>query len=119
MARWRQAVGAYGEQLAAQHLAAVGMVVLDRNWRCRRGEIDIVARDGDALVFCEVKTRRGEAYGPPAAAVVATKARRLRQLAALWLQAHPVRPDEVRFDVISIRPGPRGEPDVEHLRSAF
>jgi putative endonuclease len=119
MTKAGQAVGAYGERLAAQHLTDAGMVLLDRNWRCRLGEIDIVARDGGTLVFCEVKTRRGEGYGPPAAAVVATKARRLRQLAALWLKDHSVRPDEIRFDVVSVLPQPRGGARVEHLRGAF
>jgi putative endonuclease len=119
MTRVRQAVGAYGERLAARHLTAAGMVLLDRNWRCRLGEIDIVARDGDAVVFCEVKTRRGSGYGPPVEAVVAAKARRLRQLAAQWLELHGVRPREVRFDVVSVVPRADADPLVEHLRAAF
>jgi putative endonuclease len=119
MTKARQAVGAYGERRAVEHLIDAGMVLLDRNWRCRQGEIDIVARDGDVLVFCEVKTRRGDGYGTPAEAVVATKARRLRRLAAQWLADHPVRPAEVRFDVISVLPQRRGPARVEHTRGAF
>lgn len=119
MTKATRAVGAYGEGLAAQHLTEAGMVLLARNWRCRIGEIDIVARDGDVVVFCEVKTRRGAGYGPPAEAVVASKARRLRQLGAQWLKDHGVRPDEVRFDVVSVLPQPGGGARVEHLRGAF
>jgi putative endonuclease len=119
MTNARRAVGAYGERLAARYLTDAGLVILDRNWRCRHGEIDIVARDGDAVVFCEVKTRRGDAFGEPADAVVAAKVRRLRRLAAQWLSATGARPGEVRFDVVSVLPQRRGAARVEHLRNAF
>jgi putative endonuclease len=119
MTNARQAVGAYGERRAVEHLIDGGMVLLDRNWRCRHGEIDIVARDGDVIVFCEVKTRRGDGFGTPAEAIVASKASRLRRLAALWLEDHPVRPAEVRFDVVSVLPQRRGPALVEHTRGAF
>ncbi len=115
----RQAVGAYGERIAEQHLAADGLVVLARNWRCRDGEIDLILRDGDDVVFCEVKTRRGTRYGTPAEAVVGRKSRRLRRLAARWLAETRVRPREVRFDVVCVLPQPRGAARVEHLRGAF
>jgi putative endonuclease len=114
-----QAVGAYGERLAARHLAESGLVLLDRNWRTRAGEIDIIARDGDVLVFCEVKTRRGVAFGEPAEAVDARKVARLRKLAAQWLAQAPVRPREVRFDVVSVLSPRRGAPTVDHLKGAF
>jgi putative endonuclease len=119
MANATQAVGAYGERLAARHLMDTGMAILDRNWRCRDGEIDIIARDGDVLVFCEVKTRRGGGFGPPAEAVRPAKRRRLRRLAAQWLADTGVRPAEVRFDVLSVVPQPRGSALVEHVRGAF
>ena len=115
----RQAVGAYGERIAEQHLTAQGLVVIARNWRCAEGEIDLILRDGDDVVFCEVKTRRGTLYGTPAEAVVGTKARRLRRLAARWLADTRVRPREVRFDVVAVQPQPRGAARVEHLRGAF
>jgi putative endonuclease len=115
----RQAVGAYGERVAEQHLTAQGLVVIARNWRCPEGEIDLILRDGDDVVFCEVKTRRGTLYGTPAEAVVGAKARRLRRLAARWLAATRVRPREVRFDVVAVLPQPRGAARVEHLRGAF
>lgn len=84
----RGALGRYGEELAARLLTDAGMAVVERNWRCRAGEIDIVARDGDALVVCEVKTRRSVVYQHPMAAITPTKAERLRRLAELWLDAH-------------------------------
>lgn len=115
----RQAVGAYGERLALRHLVEAGLVVLDRNWRTPTGEIDIIAREGDVLVFCEVKTRRGTAFGTPAEAVVPSKAARLRRLAAQWLARARVRPREVRFDVVEVVSPPRGAPRVTHIRDAF
>lgn len=85
----RGALGRYGETLAARRLTQAGMTVLARNWRCgRTGEIDIVARDGDALVVCEVKTRRADSFQHPMAAITPAKASRLRGLAERWLQEH-------------------------------
>lgn len=117
--RAKDAVGAYGERVAARHLTEAGMVVLDRNWRGDAGELDIVARDGAALVFCEVKTRRGDTFGTPAEAVISDKQRRIRRLALEWLQASGFHPPEIRFDVVSIRPQPSGPAIVEHLRGVF
>ena len=73
MANANQRVGKFGEWLAAEHLVDSGMRLVARNWRCPLGEIDIIAQDGDTVVFCEVKTRRGTRYGTPAAAVVQAK----------------------------------------------
>jgi putative endonuclease len=115
----RMAVGAYGERLAAAHLVKQGMAILDRNWRCPAGEIDIIARDGGTLVFVEVKTRRTESFGFPAEAVVGRKVRRLRQLAARWLMLSGTHPSEVRFDIVSIMPRHRGAARIHHLRGAF
>ncbi len=112
----RNAVGAWGEQLAATHLVEQDMVILDRNWRCDLGELDLVARDGNALVVCEVKTRRGAAFGSPLEAVTRQKAARLRRLAMRWLDEHPVSPLEVRIDVIGIVVSPGSAPGIEHLR---
>jgi putative endonuclease len=112
----RQALGDFGEAIAARHLAQQGMVLLDRNWRCDQGEIDLVARDGDTLVVCEVKTRRGLDYGSPLEAVTARKLLRLRRLAGCWLAQHPVHPGEVRIDVVGVLRRPQGPALVEHLR---
>jgi putative endonuclease len=115
----RQAVGAYGERCAVQHLVATGLRVVARNWRCAHGEVDIIAWDGDALVFCEVKTRRGARFGSPGEAVVPAKARRLRRLAGQWLEDTGIHADEVRFDVVSVLVPRRGAAQVEHIRAAF
>jgi putative endonuclease len=119
MTKVTQAVGAWGERLAAAHLVATGMVLLDRNWRGAAGEIDIIARDGDSVVFCEVKTRRGSTFGTPAEAVARAKVRRLRQLAAQWLAISGIRPREVRFDVVSVLARRGDEPVIDHIRGAF
>ena len=119
MTKQRQAVGAYGERLASQHLQAAGLVVLARNWRCPEGEVDLILRDGDDVVFCEVKTRRTGTFGTPAEAVGAAKVRRLRRIAASWLAQTSVRPREVRFDVVAVLPQARGASVVEHVRAAF
>ncbi|WP_109507407.1 YraN family protein [Nocardioides speluncae] len=111
-----QGLGAYGESLAARHLVAQGMVVLDRNWRCEQGEIDLVLRDGDVLVICEVKTRSSTAYGEPLATVTEAKAERLRRLAVCWLRDHPVHPPDVRFDLVGVLRPPSGAATVEHVR---
>ena len=89
------AVGAYGERLAARYLVESGMQILDRNWRCDQGEIDIVAMDGTCLVIVEVKTRRSLAFGSPVEAVSAVKAARLRRLAGCWLADHRSSYDDV------------------------
>jgi putative endonuclease len=112
------AVGAYGERLAARYLVESGMQILDRNWRCDQGEIDIVALDGTCLVIVEVKTRRTLAFGSPVEAVTAVKAARLRRLAACWLTDHRSLVDsiaDVRIDVIGVLRPPRGPAQIEHL----
>ncbi|MFF4019843.1 YraN family protein [Streptomyces sp. NPDC001843] len=114
----RSATGKYGEDLAARRLGAAGMTVLQRNWRCgRTGEIDIVARDGDVLVICEVKTRRAGSFEHPMAAVTPAKAQRLRGLAERWTQEHGgAPPGGVRIDLIGVLLPDRGSPVVEHAR---
>ena len=111
-----QSLGAFGEAYAARHLAASGMVVLDRNWRCAAGEIDLVLRDGRVLVVCEVKTRTSTAFGSPLEAVGASKAERLRRLAAAWLDEHHVHPPEVRIDLVGVLVPRQGAPVVDHVR---
>lgn len=118
--RPKDVLGRYGEELAAQHLVAAGMALLDRNWRCREGELDLVARDRDGtLVFCEVKTRSGTAFGEPAEAVGRTKARRLHRLAGCWLEEQPGGGGAVRFDVVAIVRRRGSAPVVTHLREAL
>ncbi|MEU7063007.1 YraN family protein [Streptomyces sp. NPDC046161] len=120
----QQALGRYGEELAVRRLTESGMTVIARNWRCRSGEIDIVARDGDCLVVCEVKTRRAGEPGQglfehPMAAVRPGKAERLRRLAGRWLADHGgPPPGGVRIDLVGILLPRRGAPVVEHVRGA-
>lgn len=118
--RVKDAVGRFGEDLAAKRLAADGLELIERNWRCNDGELDIVALDGDALVFVEVKTRSSVAFGDPAEAVNRAKALRLRRLAVRWLAEHPERRcAELRFDVVAIVRRAPGGPTVRHIRAAF
>ncbi|MEV6114176.1 YraN family protein [Streptomyces sp. NPDC052109] len=118
MSNARSALGRYGEDLAARRLAEAGMTVLQRNWRWgRSGEIDIVAQDGNTLVVCEVKTRRGGGYEHPMAAVTPEKAARLRALAEHWIQTHGgAPPGGVRIDLVGVLLPHRGAPSVEHAR---
>jgi putative endonuclease len=114
--RTKDAVGQYGEEIAAEFLRDAGFAILERNWRCEFGEIDIVARDGGALVICEVKTRRGLDFGSPLEAVTYDKLRRLRRLAGQWLREHDLRPPVVRIDVIGVVRPRTGPVQVEHVR---
>ncbi len=111
-----QALGAYGEVLAARFLTRQGLVLLDHNWRCAEGEIDLVLRDGTTLVICEVKTRTSTACGTPHEAITKAKVNRLRRLASAWLRAHSAHPDDVRLDLVTVL-GPRSStPEIEHIR---
>jgi putative endonuclease len=116
-----QALGRYGEDAAARHLAAAGLAVLERNWRCRAGELDIVALDGDTLAVCEVKTRSEHGFQSPAEAVDAVKSARLALLAERWLAERwtgPPPPGGVRIDLVCVLHGPRGAARVSHLPGA-
>jgi putative endonuclease len=94
--------GRWGEDLAARHYRRLGYHVVDRNWQGASGELDLVVRRDDLVVFCEVKARRTDRLGPPAAAVGVAKQRRIRRLAVEWLDEHDARGVDVRFDVVAI-----------------
>ena len=113
-----KALGDYGEQLAARYLTEHGLTVLQRNWRCARGELDIIAMDGDCLVVCEVKTRTSDAFGAPFEAVGRLKRARLYRLARMWRrQADPAyQGRDLRVDVISIVRPVTGPASLQHLR---
>jgi putative endonuclease len=115
----KDAIGKYGEDLAARHFIGAGFTILARNWRCPVGEIDIVARDGDVLVIAEVKTRSSLAFGSPAEAITRRKADKLRELALTWLQEHPGGRRKVRFDVVSVLLPKSGSAQLEHLRGVL
>ncbi len=113
----RNEIGRHGENVAVKHLEAAGLTVLERNWRCRLGEIDVVALDGDCLVVCEVKTRRSVSAGMPVEAVTLKKLRRLRRLTGIWL-AHQNRGfRQIRIDVIGILLLAGRPPVIEHLKA--
>jgi putative endonuclease len=110
------ALGRAGEDLAAEHLRSLGYEVIDRNWRCREGELDLIAIDDGVLVACEVKTRRSVRFGSPIEAVTPTKLLRLRGLAQAYLAAHDVAVRGVRIDVVGILALPGAQVRVTHLR---
>ena len=112
----RQALGAYGEDVAARYLADAGMILLDRNWRCQEGEIDLVLRAGRVLVVCEVKTRTSNLCGTPHEAVTDAKLDRLRRLGQAWMREHGVEAEETRVDLVAVLRPPKGPADVDHVR---
>jgi putative endonuclease len=112
----KDVLGRRGEELATAYLESVGMLVVERNWRCPDGEIDIVALDGDALVIAEVKTRRSLAYGHPFEAVGREKLARLHRLGAAWCGHRGLRIALRRVDVIAVLDDGVCEPTLEHLK---
>jgi putative endonuclease len=114
-AQARQAIGAYGEEVAARHLRERGMSVLERNWRCPEGEVDIVLRDGATLVVCEVKTRTSLRAGTPHEAISDVKLDRLKRLGERWAAERGIRPDGIRVDLVAVVRPRRGPALVEHV----
>jgi putative endonuclease len=110
----RRKLGIDGEAAAAAWYEANGYEVVERNWRCRDGELDLIVRHGHNFVFCEVKTRTSDRFGAPVEAITYDKRNRLRHLAARYLDDAPVRPVSIRFDVASVMGG-----EVEVLEGAF
>ena len=104
----RRGLGRWGENFAAEHLAAAGYTILARNWRCRGGEIDLVARDGDDVVFVEVKTRRGQGYGAPEEALTPHKAQKLLQLGRQYVSDHDLEDASWRIDLVAVELDARG-----------
>jgi len=112
----KDVLGRDGEQAAVTYLEGCGFRILDRNWRCADGEIDIVAVERHTFVVCEVKTRSGTRYGTPLEAVGRVKRARLRRLAVRWLTAHGIRFDQIRIDVVGLLPAGTGGFTIEHVR---
>jgi putative endonuclease len=108
-------LGQHGEQLAANFLTEAGLKLLERNWRCGEGEIDIVAMDGRTLVICEVKTRSGVRFGTPLEAITRQKSSRLRRLAVRWTSAHGLFFEQIRIDVVGILQTGPGQFSIEHV----
>lgn len=111
----KDTVGRSGEELARTWLTHKGLEILDANWRCPIGELDIVALDGDVLAFVEVKTRTSTAFGHPAESVTRAKLARLRRLAGAWVEAHEVHASGMRIDVIAVLQRRGERPLVEHI----
>ncbi len=115
----KQTLGRYGEAIAAARLVRLGYAIVARNWRCPAGEIDIVAHDGDCLVFVEVRTRRGQEYGTPEESITARKQAKLVEVAQTYLQAMGLEDIAWRIDVVAIRLGNRGQTtSLNHIRNA-
>lgn len=115
----KDVLGKRGEELAAAFLESEGYAILDRNWRCQQGEIDVVAFDGIDTVFVEVKTRSSVLFGHPLEAITVLKLARLRRLAAAWCEEHPGNHDHIRIDAIAVV-APNGVPPlIEHLKRVF
>ena len=111
--RQKDILGRRGEQVAADHLEEQGFRILDRNYRCQEGELDIVAAEHRTLVAVEVKTRSGLGFGTPLEAVTPRKRRRLRHLAVTWVVSHGILFDDLRVDVVEVMKSPDGEFTVE------
>jgi putative endonuclease len=112
----RRAIGAYGEDVAVRHLTGLGMVLLERNWRCADGEVDILLRDGATLVVCEVKTRTSLVAGTPHEAITDAKLDRLRRMGERWVLERGIRPDGIRIDLVAVLRPARGPAVVDHVR---
>jgi putative endonuclease len=112
----RSALGQYGETVAERHLTGQGMVLLDRNWRCDEGELDLVLRDGAVLVACEVKTRSDTSHGTPHEAVGPAKLDRLRRLVERWVADRGLNPPEVRIDLVAVMRPIKGAAVVDHVK---
>lgn len=113
------ALGARGEDMAVEFLTEAGMEIIARNWRCRYGELDVIAATADRIVFVEVKTRTGAGYGSPAESVTFAKQRRIRVLAMHWLAESGRSWSAVRFDVIAVVIARGCQPVIEHFVDAF
>jgi putative endonuclease len=119
VSNYRQRLGAWGEQAAADYLSRQGYAILTRNLRTPHGEIDILARQGDLLVFVEVKTRTSRTFGFPEDSVTPRKQEHMLAAAGYYLQDHPESGDNWQFDVISIERGPDREPVITHFENVI
>jgi len=112
-------LGERGEAIAVAYLKGQKFTIVERNFRCKCGEVDIIARDGKAFVFIEVKARRTLAFGPPQLAVTPFKQRQISKAALTWLAKNRLHEAVARFDVIAILLRDHEVPAIEHIRNAF
>ena len=111
--------GNKGEDIAMRHLKRLGFEIVEMNYRFGHGEIDIIAKEGDTLVFCEVKMRKTDEYGDPEYAITPRKQQQIRKIARAYLYEHEIKEQECRFDVVAIRMYGRKTPEINHIRNAF
>jgi putative endonuclease len=119
MSLWRRRRGQHGEHLAADYLLQQGYRIQQQNYRCRSGEIDIIAWDGAVLVFVEVKTKGHVTFGAPQAMVDRRKQRTITQVAMTYVQQQHLQNTALRFDVVAVTLPPGGAPEVTHVPAAF
>ena len=112
-------IGERGEAIAVAYLKGQKFTIVERNFRCKCGEVDIIARDGRSFVFVEVKTRKTLSFGPPQLAVTPFKQRQISKAALTWLAKNRLQEANARFDVIAILLRDRQVPEIEHIRNAF
>jgi putative endonuclease len=112
-------LGEIGESIAVTFLKGAGFSIVERNFRCVCGEVDIIARDGRTIVFVEVKARKNRIYGPPQLAVTEFKQRQISKAALVWLSKRRLYDAEARFDVVAIVVHDHDLPEIEHIRNAF
>ncbi len=115
----RQRLGKSGEETVAKYLETKGYKILTTNYRCKRGEVDIIARDGQVLVFIEVKTRSGLGYGSPAAAVDKRKQQQISRAAQYYLAEQNLFDSPARFDVVSVLCDDTKQQQIDHINNAF
>lgn len=117
----RQSVGRAGEDAACVYLRSLGYALVQRNWRCRSGELDLILRDGETLVFAEVRSRTSpDHYGTAIEAVTPRKCRQVREVASVYLRLHGEQAGPVRFDVVAVTFGPDGAvSELRHIPGAF
>ncbi|OGU59673.1 MAG: YraN family protein [Ignavibacteria bacterium RBG_13_36_8] len=119
MSKDKKQLGNLGEELAVKYLTKKGYEILERNYRYERGEIDIIAKDKDILVFIEVKTRENLEYGYPEESVTKGKQKQIRKVAEAYLWEKDIKGQECRIDVIAILLQDQGKPVIKHIENAF
>jgi putative endonuclease len=112
-------LGGYGEEIAVTYLKDKKYKIIDRNYRCKCGELDIIATDGKVLVFVEVKTRKNYSYGPPQLSVTQFKQRQISKAALTYVASKKLGDINARFDVIAILLLEQGKPQINHIKNAF
>ena len=115
----KRSTGNKGEDIACEFLTKLGYKIIERNYQFGHGEIDIIAKDGEILVFVEVKYRKSLEYGPPELAIPKSKQKQIRKIAEAYLYQNEIKDTSCRIDVIAILHFPKEEPKINHIINAF